>query len=95
MNWDDMRFFLALSREGSISAAGRSLGVNHTTVARRIAALEDVLGTRLFDRLPDGYEMTQSAEDLYRHALEIEAHAQAIDREVFGQDEKGAGYLFV
>jgi molybdate transport repressor ModE-like protein len=55
MNWDDMRFFLALSREGSISAAGRSLGVNHTTVARRIAALEEVLGTRLFDRLPDGY----------------------------------------
>ena len=93
MNWDDMRFFLALSREGSISAAGRSLGVNHTTVARRIAALEDVLGTRLFDRLPDGYEMTQSAEDLYRHALEIEAHAQAIDREVFGQDAALKGPL--
>jgi DNA-binding transcriptional LysR family regulator len=93
MNWDDMRFFLALSREGSISAAGRSLGVNHTTVARRIAALEDVLGTRLFDRLPDGYEMTQSAENLYRHALEIEAHTQAINREVFGQDAALKGPL--
>ena len=93
MNWDDMRFFLALSREGSISAAGRSLGVNHTTVARRITALEDMLGTRLFDRLPAGYEMTQSAEDLYRHALEMEAHAQAIDREVFGQDAALKGPL--
>ena len=93
MNWDDMRFFLALSREGSISAAGRSLGVNHTTVARRIAALEEVLGTRLFDRMADGYEMTQSAENLYRHALEIEAHTQAINREVFGQDAALKGPL--
>ena len=93
MNWDDMRFFLALSREGSISAAGRSIGVNHTTVSRRITALEDMLGTRLFDRLPAGYEMTQSAENLYRHALEMESHAQAIDREVFGQDAALKGPL--
>lgn len=93
MNWDDMRFFLALSREGSISAAGRSLGVNHTTVARRIGALEEKLATRLFDRLQDGYAMTQSAENLYRHALDMEAHAQAIDREVFGQDAALKGPL--
>ena len=93
MNWDDMRFFLALSREGSISAAGRALGVNHTTVARRISTLEEKLATRLFDRLQDGYEMTQSAENLYRHALDMEAHAQAIEREVFGQDAALKGPL--
>ena len=72
MNWDDLRFFLALSREGSVSRAGKALGVNHTTVARRIGALEDQLGTRLFDRMADGYEMTQAAENMYEHALRIE-----------------------
>ncbi len=93
MNWDDFRFFLALSREGSVSGAGRALGVKHTTVARRIRALEERLGTRLFDRLPDGYAMTQVAENLFEHALAMEALAQAMDREVFGQDAELAGPL--
>ena len=62
MNWDDLRFFLALSREGSVSGAGRVLGVKHTTVARRIQALEQHMGTRLFDRSRSGYSMTQAAE---------------------------------
>ena len=93
MNWDDLRFFLALSREGSVSGAGRTLGVKHTTVARRISALEQRLGTRLFDRLPDGYAMTQAAENMFEHALAIEALAQAVDREAFGQDAELAGPL--
>jgi len=69
MNWDDMRFFLAVSREGSASGAGRQLGVKHTTVIRRIRAFEERLGSRLFDRLPDGYAMTQAAENMFEHAL--------------------------
>ncbi len=93
MNWDDLRFFLALSREGSVSGAGRALGVKHTTVARRIRAFEERLGTRLFDRLPDGYAMTQVAENLFGHALAMEALAQTVDREVFGQDAELAGPL--
>lgn len=93
MNWDDLRFFLALSREGSVSGAGRALGVKHTTVARRIRALEERIGTRLFDRLPNGYAMTQAAENIFAHALEMEALAQAVDREVFGQDTELAGPL--
>ena len=93
MNWDDLRFFLALSREGSVSAAGRALGVKHTTVARRIRAFEERLGTRLFDRLPDGYAMTQAAENMFEQALAMEALAQAVDREVFGQDAELAGPL--
>jgi len=47
LNWDDLRFFLALARAGTVSAAGRELKVKHTTVARRIRALELGLGTRL------------------------------------------------
>lgn len=88
-----MRFFLALCREGSVSKAGKAIGVNHTTVARRIGALEKMLGTRLFDRQPHGYAMTQSAENMYEHALRMEEQAQAIDREVFGQDAELQGPL--
>ena len=58
MNWDDLRFFLALSRAGTVSGAGRELGVKHTTVARRIKAFGESLGSRLFDHLQDGYVMT-------------------------------------
>jgi DNA-binding transcriptional LysR family regulator len=93
MNWDDLRFFLALSREGAVSRAGKSLGVNHTTVARRISAFETQIGTRLFDRTADGYEMTQAAENMYDHALQIEEQMQAIDRDVFGQDAELKGPL--
>jgi DNA-binding transcriptional LysR family regulator len=93
MNWDDMRFFLALVREGSVSGAGRLLGVKHTTVSRRISAFEEQLGSRLFDRLPSGYAMTQVAENLYPHALSMEELAQAADREVFGMDTQLKGEL--
>ncbi len=93
MNWDDMRFFLALSREGSVSGAGRALGVKHTTVARRIRAFEERLGTRLFDRLHDGYAMTQVAENIFKHALAMEVLSLAVDREAFGRDAELAGPL--
>lgn len=93
MNWDDLRFFLALAREGTVSGAGRVLAVKHTTVARRISALEEQLGSRLFDRLPSGYAMTQVAENLYQHALSMEDVAQAADREVFGMDAQLSGTL--
>lgn len=93
MNWDDLRFFLALAREGTVSGAGRVLAVKHTTVARRITALEGKLGSRLFDRLPAGYAMTQVAENLYSHALAMEEIAQAADREVFGMDTQLSGTL--
>jgi DNA-binding transcriptional LysR family regulator len=93
MNWDDMRFFLALCREGSVTGAGRSLGVNHTTVARRINTLEENLGTRLFDYSRDGYEMTQAAENMYEHARRMEEITQAVDRDIFGQDAELKGPL--
>lgn len=93
LNWDDLRIFLALSREQTLSAAGRALKVKHTTVARRILALETALGSRLFDRLSSGYAMTQVAENLYQHALSMEVVAQAADREVFGMDAQLNGTL--
>ena len=93
MNWDDVRYFLTLCREGSVSRAGKRLGVNHTTVARRIAAFEDKLGSRLFDRTRDGYVMTQAAENIFDRACEMEEHAQAIDRAMYGSDAELRGSL--
>jgi len=93
VNWDNLRFFLALAREGSVSGAGRVLTVKHTTVARRITAFEEQLGSRLFDRTRQGYVMTQVAENLYPHALAMEEIAQAADREVFGMDAHLTGTL--
>lgn len=95
INWNDLRYLLALAREGSVSAAGRALSVEHTTVARRISALEKQLGSRLFDRLPNGYVMTQVAEKLYPHAVSMEELIQVADREVFGMDEQLSGNLKV
>ena len=93
MNWDDLRFFLALAREGTVSGAGRVLEVKHTTVARRIAGLEEQLGSRLFDRMPSGYAMTQVGENLMPHALGVEERVNAADREVFGMDVELSGSL--
>jgi len=93
MDWNGLRFFLALVREGTVSGAGRLLQVEHTTVARRITALEKQLGSRLFDRLPSGYVMTQVAENLYPHALSMEELIQVADREVFGMDNQLSGSL--
>jgi DNA-binding transcriptional LysR family regulator len=93
MNWDDLRIFLALARSGSVSGAGKALGVTHTTVARRVVALEADLGTRLFDRSRDGYALTQIGENMVPLATEIEERAQTIGREVFGRDAALEGVL--
>jgi DNA-binding transcriptional LysR family regulator len=93
LNWDDFRFFLAVARDQRVSAAGKTLGVQHTTVARRIEALETRLGTRLFDRSNEGYAMTQAAENLYDRAVVMEEQALAVDREIIGMDAQLKGGL--
>ncbi len=88
-----MRVFLAVCQTGSLSAAGASLDMNHTTVGRRIAALEDVLDTRLFDRSRGGYSMTQAAEEIFGRARLMEEQTQAILRENVGRDRELRGSL--
>src|SRR4029450_6828875 len=58
LNWDDVRYFLAVARGGSVRAAAGRLGVNHATVLRRIAQLEERLGAQMFEKLPSGYRLT-------------------------------------
>lgn len=84
-NWDDIRLFLELAREGSLSAAARRLKVDHSTVARRITALEKDLGLRLFDRLARGYALTEEGETLRGTAERMEAEAIALRRQASGR----------
>ncbi|SFD66812.1 LysR family transcriptional regulator [Pseudoalteromonas denitrificans] len=93
IDWDDIRFFLAVAQNGNVTAAARALNVNHSTVSRRIAALEEKHGVRLFERIPSGYEMTSAAEDIYQLALELEAKNQQISRRLFGQDSRLQGEI--
>lgn len=72
MDWDHVRVFLTVAREGQILAAGRKLGLNHATVARRLDALEETLGTRLFDRRPAGSVLTPAGERLLPAAERVE-----------------------
>lgn len=75
-NWDDLRLFLAVLRRGSLSAAGRELGIDQSTASRRLTALEATLGVRLFDRVAGGLIATPVARDAVPAAERAE-HALA------------------
>ncbi len=77
MNWDDVRIFLAVARNGQILAASRSLGLNHATVARRLSALETALGSTLFQRRTNGTELTAQGERFLSHAETMESASLA------------------
>ena len=75
LDWNDLRYFLAVAHDGSTLAAGRSLRVSQTTVARRIAALEEALGLPLFDKRQAGYTLTPAGEQLVERAGQVERAA--------------------
>ena len=77
MDWDDLRFFLAVAREGSTLAAGRALRTSQTTVARRIAGLEQALGFPLFEKRQAGYALTPTGEELVAKAETAERALEA------------------
>jgi len=78
-DWNDLRYFLAVTRKGSTLAAARDLNVSQTTVARRIAALEQAIGVPLFDRRRAGYALTADGEELVPRAEAVEAAARSFD----------------
>lgn len=84
-NFDDLRFFLELARAERLVEAARRLGVDHTTVGRRIAALEERLQARVFDKSPSGYTLTEAGRALLPHAEAVEAEARAIMAQVAGE----------
>jgi len=93
--WDDLRIVLAVARSGNLSAAASALGVNHSTVFRRLNALERDLGSKLFERLATGYRPTEGGARLIDTAERMETQALALDRELTGRDTRLAGKLRV
>lgn len=77
MNWDAVRVFLAVARAGSISGAAQELGINTSTVMRRIKRMEDELGVTVFDRMPTGYELNDVGRDLLALAQRIDLDVSA------------------
>lgn len=94
-DWDDLRTFLAIARAGSLAGAARALGVNHSTVFRRLNALEADLGVRLFERLPGGYALTAAGEEMRASAERIEEEMLGLARRVVGRDVRLTGTLRV
>jgi DNA-binding transcriptional LysR family regulator len=95
LEWSDLTVILAICRAGSLSGAARVLGHNHSTIFRKINAIEDKTGVRFFERLPDGYLMTEAGQTAMRYAERIESEVHALGREVLGQDMRLQGKIRV
>ncbi len=95
LNWDDLRFLLAVARTGSMSGAARELDVNHATVIRRVRSLEEQLGTRLFERQGQSYVITPAGQVAFDAAERMEAQSVGVERQVLGQATALSGKIRV
>src|SRR3546814_3455549 len=90
-DWNDLRYFIAVAETGSTLAAGRTLRVSQTMVARRVAALEEALGLTLFERRQAGYAPTPAGEALLGQAHQVGTAATALEEAAaaMGRDASG------
>jgi DNA-binding transcriptional LysR family regulator len=95
IDWDDLRYFLAVHRHGSLAKAGAALKTNPTTVGRRLTALEERMDARLFERTPSGFVATPAGLDLLPHAERIESEMLAVERGLAGADRRLSGTVRV
>jgi len=93
--WSDLRHFLAVARSGSTLSAAKILGVNQTTVARRVAALEEAIGEKLFDKTAGGYRLTEVGSAMVQNAERVEAEAEAFAPMVAQRSRKLLGMIRV
>ncbi|MBB5516683.1 DNA-binding transcriptional LysR family regulator [Rubricella aquisinus] len=91
MRWDDLRVFLEVARQGQLLSAARALGMDAATVGRRIAALEQALDAKLFDRSPKGYALTEAGRRLLDPASHMQTAALRAGQSVGGSDEQLSG----
>jgi len=94
-NWDDLKFVLAVANAGNVTKAAKELGVTHSTVSRRLSALEERMATRLFERLPEGFVPTIAGEEAVAAAKRMEAEILALDTRITAQDTELEGPLRV
>ncbi|MEL0083948.1 MAG: LysR family transcriptional regulator [Gammaproteobacteria bacterium] len=95
LNWDDFRIFLAVADNGSLSGAARELRVTHSTVFRRINAMEERVGVTLFEREASGYALTLEGEEVLEHARRMETESELIEQKLSGGDLKLSGTIRV
>jgi DNA-binding transcriptional LysR family regulator len=95
LDWDDLRFFLAVAARGSISGAAQELRTSHSTVLRRLASLEKKLGARLFKRLPGGYAITSAGERLRERLAGVADQIAGAQRQLGGLDTRSSGMVRV
>ncbi|SDN68465.1 LysR family transcriptional regulator [Pseudomonas jinjuensis] len=91
MDWDNLRFFLELSRAGKLTVAARRLGVDHTTVARRLQALEKGIGAQLLVRETAGYRLTEAGHALLPQAEAMESACKQIEKRLGGMEDNLSG----
>ena len=94
-DWNDLRHFLAVAREGSTHAAAKALDVSQPTVQRRLAALEESVGRKLVERHPTGYRLTELGKALFPHAVNIERSVEAFQRQLMSEGKELTGTLRV
>lgn len=95
LNWDDTRIFLAFARAGSFGAAAKRLGVQHSTISRRIHAMEKTLATPLIERKALGYLLTEAGEELKASAARIEQEFLAFEASRAGESDSVSGSIHV
>ena len=93
LRWDDLQYVLVVANEGSVAAAARAMGVNHSTVLRRLAAFEYRHKLRVFHRLASGYKLTPEGHQLLDSARVIEGAVKDLERRIFGQEMALEGTL--
>jgi DNA-binding transcriptional LysR family regulator len=95
LDWDDLRFFLALARHGTLSSAAKALHVAQSTVGRRLTSLEAGLGVRLLNRTPEGYLPTLAGLELRAKAERLEVEILSVERDLSGRDTNLVGLVRV
>lgn len=95
LNWDDLKYFLAAARVGTLRGGAESIGVNHATLTRKLAILESSIGGRLFDRSKSGLALTQLGEELLPHAERVENEIIAARRQILGRDTDPSGTIYI
>ena len=95
LNWDDLKYFLAVARAGTLRGGADSIQANHTTLARRLSIMEERVGSRLFDRSKAGLVLTQLGEDLMPYAERVEDEMTAASRVIVGRDTQPSGTIYV
>lgn len=93
MDWNDLRYILTIARAGTLAAAARRLGVNQTTVARRLAAAEAALGVRLFERVDGALHPTKPGQTAIARAAQVEQEVHGLEHGIGGGDADAAGLV--